>query len=319
MDGFSGAMVCGRLPRSDSTAAVHRLVRDGHAEAGEFGKAVGADRARLLEAQKGFAFASGGQSDWLDLLRPIAKTFGGFERRETAGEDSVGPVTRWFRTNTFYRKPNIVSEISCEGGEIADALPGLKGGILSLIGPYTFAALVQDSHYSDPAELALGYMNAVAKSLPAVQRKGYNCLVLLEPGVGYDLSREGLRESGWAAECISLAKAEGWQLGVHFPLADARHAIAVAEESEADFLGIDCLRTEPEGVSTGKGLLLGVADGARAGIEALETSEKMVREFAGAEFSGKFYVGSNDRLWDVPFGVALEKIMLLSQLSGRLG
>ena len=82
------------------------------------------------------------ESDWLDLLRPLAKSFSGFERRTSTGEDAVGPISRWFRTNTFYRKPNVEGKLESNGGELSSFLPKIEKGVFFALGPYTFTSLV---------------------------------------------------------------------------------------------------------------------------------------------------------------------------------
>lgn len=314
MASFKGALLCGQLSRSAAAANAHRRLRDGLAGNGDFEKAIAEDRRQIVEAQANFAFVSGGQADWLDLLRPVANSFAGFERRRSAGEDAVGPVTRWFRTNTFYRKPTVAGKIGCEGTELAAALPKIDNGAAFVLGPYSFSRLVGDSFYGDAGRLAADYAAALAKSLPALKAKGYECLLLLEPAVGYDLSRKVFEKPSSYAECLSRLKAEGAKLGVHFPLADAAETLPLVDGADVDLIGVDCVCSEPEGVRTSKDVLFGVVDGARARVETKEEIAGRVKAFLeGAKFSGNYFIGCNDRLFDVPFKIALEKIRALSR------
>jgi methionine synthase II (cobalamin-independent) len=281
----------------------------------EFESAIAEDRKRIVDGQRNFAFVSGGQADWLDLLRPFAGSFTGFRRGAP-----VGPVTRWFRTNTFYRKPSVVGKIGCTGNELAAALPPVEKGAATMLGPYSFSRMVADEFYASPRELALGYSAAVAKNLAALGGRGYRCLILSEPCVGYDQSKGGFKAPEWIDECVSLLKAGGFTLGIHFPLAEACEALKAFDSAPADFFGIDCIYSEPDGIKTGKGLLLGVVDGARAKVEGAQEIAARAAEFvARAEFSGRYYLGCNDRLFDVPFGIALEKIRRLSECGGAKG
>ena len=81
--GFLGPMLTGIASRSPSTSKVHRMFRDGHATEDEFRAAVGNDARELISAQQNFAFVSGGQLDWLDIMRPLATSFAGFATRSS--------------------------------------------------------------------------------------------------------------------------------------------------------------------------------------------------------------------------------------------
>jgi len=78
---YKGALLAGQLPRSKDTIKSHRLVRDGHARQEDFVAAIRNDQTAILESQQHFAYMTAGQSDWLDILRPIAWSFQGFEKR----------------------------------------------------------------------------------------------------------------------------------------------------------------------------------------------------------------------------------------------
>lgn len=319
--GCMGAILVGPLPRSDGTASVHRLFRDGHAAFKEFEAAIQKDRKEILARQAGFAFLTGGQADWLDLLRPFAQHFQGFEKRQTSGDDSAGPVTRWFRTNTFYRKPNVVGKIDCEGAELASCLPQIERGVLYLLGPYTFTRLVENTHYGSAKMLAQDYLASVAKSVPGLRKKGYGCIILTEPSVGYEMSKNSFDGAlaGGMAQGANLLKGAGIKVGIHFPLANAAKALPFFEKTNLDFFGIDGIHSDFSNIVTGKDVLLGLVDGARAGIEELAELERQEGLFIkNAKFSGNYFIGSNDRLTDVPFRISLQKAARLGELSVQL-
>ncbi|MFH1750435.1 MAG: hypothetical protein ABH863_02030 [Candidatus Micrarchaeota archaeon] len=312
---YLGAMLTGAVSRSDKTAAAHRALRDGHAGKSEFEKAIESDRSQIIASQKGFAFISGGQSDWLDILRPLAHGLMGFEKRRTSGEDAIGPVTRWFRTNTFYRKPTVVGQLQSVGSEISGALPEIANGIAFLLGPYSFSRLVENNYYKTDAELMRDYMHAIAANLPQLHEKGYRCLLFLEPSISDAISSGNLKAPTGYPEALGLVAGAGFALGVHFPLADGALAAPLLEGAAVDFIGIDGIHTEFSNISTRKDMLLGIVDGSRAGIEDADLLKGEISRFLNeANFSGRYYIGPNDRLFDVPFGIALEKIRALAAL-----
>ncbi len=307
---YLGAVLTGQLPRSSHTVNLHRATRDGHASESEFSNAIAADQNDFINAQSNFAFTTGGQLDWLDLLRPVALTFSGFKKRSSTGEDAVGPVTRWFRTNTFYRKPLVESKLQCTGSELTPFFPGLNNGIAFFLGPYSFCNLVENEFYQEKFEMALDYCKCIARTAHELKALGYKCTLLVEPAVGYELSKNN--SVNYPIE--SLGTLNGIN-GVHFPLVPGQQVIPFVEESKVNFIGIDCIYTDPIKVCTEKDLLLGVIDGNRTGIEDVELVKKQLQLFEEkSKFSGRYYTGPNDRLFDVPFETAIEKINLLAKI-----
>ncbi|MEK6953776.1 MAG: hypothetical protein AABX01_02130 [Candidatus Micrarchaeota archaeon] len=316
---YLGAMLAGPISRSDKTAALHRAFRDGIGMMENFEGGIARDRSELISAQENFAFISGGQADWLDLLRPLAKGLGGFERRQSAGEDAIGPVTRWFRTNSFYRKPTIIEKLQTNGRELANALPDVKNGVAFLLGPHSFGSLVENKHYGDRHSLMDAYMEVVAANMPAVMDKGYKCILFLEPSVGYGMSTGAFTKIEGYEKLYPGVCGKGMKIGSHFPLADGAKALPLVEGTPLDFVGIDGIHSDFGKISTSKDVLIGLVDGARAGIESGAHIEKEAARFiANAKFSGGYYIGPNDRLFDVPFGIAIEKIRALSQYGEKI-
>ncbi len=314
-------MLAGPVSRSAGTAKVHRLMRDGYATEADFLAAVGKDSREIEKAQKNFAFVSTGQLDWLDAFRPLTRCFGGFAVRDSAGEDAVGPVTRWFRTDTFYRKPLVNDKIECGRDELAGFMPGSPSdSVIFLPAPYTFANLVENSYYDTLETLALDYARAVSKSAVKLGEKGYKCILLTEPFVGYAQSKGNNDLPDWFSRSLSEIRAPGIKVGVNFPLAEIEIIMPHVDGSDVDFVGIDTTFSSGFKIDTGKDVFIGVVDGARPLVEDNKDIKKRIDEFLSkASFSGKYYIGPNDRLWDVPFEVGLKKIGALAEFKPRGG
>jgi methionine synthase II (cobalamin-independent) len=315
-----GVMLAGACSRSEKTSIEHRLFRDGHSKIGEFNNAIAQDSAKYLQAQSNFAYVSGGQLDWLDLLRPIANSFEGFSKRGTSGEDAIGPVTRYFRTNSFFRKPTVIGKIFANGNELVSVLPIIpKNGLLFLLGPYSFIHMIENNFYSDNEKLASDYVRAIVKNYPSLKKHGYSAILLLEPYIGYDQSKGSLKIEKWYSRIIGEMKKEGMIIGIHLPLCDASQLNADLDATPVDFIGIDAIYTAPEKLNTKKDLLFGIIDGGRARKESVFEMNSILKSFLEkSTFSGNYFVGPNDRLFDVPFKYALEKIKSLSDLRGEL-
>lgn len=312
-------ILTGTVSRSPKTIQEHRLLRDGHSTKEKFTELVEKDSKEIISAQKDFSFVSSGQLDWLDLLRPLAYSFQGFEKRNSSGEDSVGPVTRWYSTNTFYRKPTITEKISAKGNELIEFLPELEKGVVFLLGPYSFARLVQNNFYEDSKEMVLDYAKAIAENTESLKKKGYKAIIFSEPSFGFDLLKNDFDESLLVNAFARTVKENGLTAGINFPLADASKFLDLIEDSFFDFFGIDAFYSDFKNIKTKKDVLLGVVNGSRIGIESAESIKKIVEDFkADAEFSGNYFIGPNDRLFDVPFEQGIEKIKILSETAKEL-
>jgi len=139
----------------------------------------------------------------------------------------------------------------------------------------------------------------------------------LEPFVGFNLSSASYKPPEWFCESVSFAKTDDIHLGINFPKAEAEEVVPIIEDSKVDFIGIDLLYSTGFKVKTSKDLLLGVVDGDRVRVESLDNIKHVINRFlVSAAFSGSYYIGPNDRLYDVPFDSALNKTETLSRLPG---
>ncbi len=315
---FLGAMLSGIAPRSTNAAKIHRLYRDGHATEDEFKDAISKDALRLVDAQRHFAFESAGQLDWPDVMRPLTRCFEGFTRRASSGEDAAGPITRWFRTDTFYRKPLVSGRIDCAGGELAGFLPDAgRNAVVFLPSPYSLARMVENTFYQDDCALAIDYARAVSKSARALHAKGYRCILLVEPFVGYEQSRGIYHIPDWFPKPISDVRCPGMTVGINFPAAEIREVLPFLDGAGVDFVGVDTIFATDFKVEIDKDVLLGVVDASRPTVESHAEIASRVKDFLSkASFSGRYYVGPNDRLYDVPFEIALSKVSALAQFRG---
>lgn len=318
---FIGATLTGIAPRSNESAKKHRLLRDGYVSESEFKAILKRDQRALVSAQKSFAFVSDGQLDWADIIRPLAHSFAGFGRKDSSGEDAVGPVTRWFRTNTFYRRPSITGKLDCRPGALSEFVPsGIGKSTIFLLAPYSFVKLVDDEFYHDEKNLAAEYARTIAKGADKLYRDGYRCMILTDPYVGYAQSRGEVGLPSWYPAAVSRCKAPGLKLGLNLPQAETSEVSDLLNETNLDFFGIDTTFSSPKKIETSKDILFGLVDGARPTIETQADMQRTLSQFMShVSFSGKFYIGPNDRLYDVPFETAIAKIKALSLFSNAVG
>jgi methionine synthase II (cobalamin-independent) len=295
--------------------------------------AIASDSKTIISKQEKFVFVSGGQLDWLDILRPIAENFSGFRaiqnkafdyktqdnidsdlRPNPIAEGTIGPVTRWLRTNTFYRKPLVSGKIHCSGDELSAIMPKIKSNsIIFLPGPYSLIRMVENRHYTNIGDLAIDYSKAIEKSIDSLRKKGYVCIFFLEPYVGYDFSNDSFSCPTWFEKSLSISHSPEITIGAHFPKSEMEIIVPKVEKSTMDFLGLDLLYSSGYRIKTSKDVFLGVVDGARFGLESLKEIRIMIQYFLdSAKFSKNYYLGPNDRLYDIPFELAVKKIETLN-------
>ena len=132
----------GPFPRSEALVTATRDLDRGRTspEAVEELYATSEREVLALEERLGFDTVTAGYLRWADLFRPIAETWEGF---------TVGPLTRWFETNTFYRQPILHAPPVRVSGAIAARLPpplraSPARARVILPGPYTLAGLLDN-------------------------------------------------------------------------------------------------------------------------------------------------------------------------------
>lgn len=99
-----------------------------------------------LQAEAGIDLQENGKLRWQDHLRPIVKATNGF----ADGIDEA-PVTRWFETNTFYRKPTILGRLHFDPDRF-EAEVGELSTVVSLLAPRAFSNLCDNKFEDLPAE-----------------------------------------------------------------------------------------------------------------------------------------------------------------------
>src|SRR5579875_2117997 len=133
--------------RSEESVRISRDYDRGRADEHALRQTFERDAKALvdLEIKSGFTNLSDGQLKWQDFIRPFSESL--------AGLKSGADLSRWFDTNTFYRKPAVTGRIRTKDKESFivqkyaenSAFSGAevtKQKKLSLPGPYTLARLV---------------------------------------------------------------------------------------------------------------------------------------------------------------------------------
>ena len=212
-----------------------------------------------LERRLGFDSVTGGYLRWPDLFRPFAETWEGF---------SVGPLTRWLETNTFFRQPILLAPPGRTPGALAARLPPAlradpESGRILLPGPYTFAEVL-DNRSGETAEAVIHRLGrTLSEEVRELRGLGFRTFVFAEPLLVIrppEGPRAAAVTAGYEALKAALNGATSivWTYG-----ADAIPAFPVLDRLPVGAVGIDLAETDVEKLPRAPertGLGLGVVD-----------------------------------------------------------
>ena len=251
----------GPFPRSEALVTATRDLDRGRTGADAVEELFGRSEEEVvaLEQRLGFDERTAGYLRWPDLFRPFAETWEGF---------TVGPLTRWLETNTFYRQPILLAPPGRTPGAIAARLPlplqrSPADARVLLPGPYSFSVMLDNrSGETEPALIhRLGRL--LGDEVKELRERGFATFLFSEPQLVVR-PPEGPRAEAVVAGYRAVEAALGsgtsivWTYG-----ADARPAFPLLDRLPVSVVGVDLAETEVEHLPAGPsrtGLGLGVVD-----------------------------------------------------------
>ncbi len=271
-----------------------------------------------LERRLGFDSVTGGYLRWPDLFRPFAETWEGF---------SVGPLTRWLETNTFFRQPILLAPPGRTPGAFASRLPpALRGepesGRILLPGPYTFAGVLDNRSGETDEAVVHRLGRTLAEEVRDLRRSGYRTFVFSEPLLVVR-PPEGPRAAAVTAgyEAIKAALDGGtsivWTYG-----ADANPVFPLLDRLPVGAVGVDLADTEVEQLPPAPrrtGLGLGVVDPRTTLGEDPAEVARVVRIAYERRRPSVVWLGPGGPLDLLPWEPATRKLHVLPAVRQALG
>jgi len=264
-----------------------------------------------LEERLGLDFLTGGYLRWADVFRPFAETWGGF---------TVGPVTRWFETNTFYRQPILHAPPQRVPGAIAQRLPasaiagGAKRAKVILPGPYTFAGMLDNRSGETTEGLTQRLGRLLAEEVKDLAKLGYPVFQFQEPLL-VTKPPEGATAESVVAAYKSLAQSfDGATSIVWTYFADARPAFPLLGRLPVDVIGIDLAETDPQEIPAlpdRKSIGLGCVDPRTTLVEEPHEVARIVRSVSDRLRPPSIWLGPGGPLDLLPWEPATRKLHLL--------
>jgi 5-methyltetrahydropteroyltriglutamate--homocysteine methyltransferase len=251
----------GPFPRSEVLVAATRDGDRGRAtaEAVEQRYAEAERDVVALEQRLGFDVTTGGSLRWADLFRPFAEGWRGF---------TVGPVTRWFETNTFYRQPILHAPPERVPGVVRAALPNERlvppaQAKVILPGPFTFAGLLDNRSGETREALTHRFGRLLAEEVTELRAAGYRTFQFQEPLLVVAPPTGPLAEAAVVAYRSLGTAAEGATSIVWTYFGDAAPVQPLLARLHVGVVGIDLAETEPDRVHAlpdHRGIGLGCVD-----------------------------------------------------------
>ena len=251
----------GPFPRSEALVNATRDLDRGRTTADAVEELYAKTEAEVvaLERRLGFDETTGGYLRWPDLFRPFAETWEGF---------TVGPLTRWLETNTFYRQPILLAPPGRVPGAIASRLPpslihSPKTGRVVLPGPYSFSVMLDNRSGETEPALVHRLGRLLAEEVRELRGLGFATFLFSEPQLVVR-PPEGPRAEAVVAGYRTVEQAlDGGTSVVWTYGADAREAFPLLDRLPVSVIGVDLAETEVDRMPagpTGRGLGLGVVD-----------------------------------------------------------
>ncbi len=270
----------GLHPRSENTVKVSRDFERGRASAEDLDAAFCVDSEELtkLESDLGFATISDGQLRWQDFIRPFSEGAAGLK----GGAD----LSRWFDTNSFYRKPSAERKldtekpVSLEKYSDRDSLAKSKiRRKISLPGPYTLASLVENHFYNSKIDLIGEFGRVLRATINVLSNQDYSTVQINEPSLVYRYGESAITNPEHLAaflsvfsDCISGLNIDIW---LHTYFGDCSKILEKLVKLEnVSTIGIDFTQTSLRDISSiqfdGKSLGCGCVDGRNSLLESPE-------------------------------------------------
>ena len=303
----------GPFPRSEPLVKATRDLDRGRTSPESVEELYGASEREVLELEHrlGLDVVTGGYLRWADLFRPFAETWHGF---------TVGPVTRWFETNTFYRQPILHAPPERVPGALAARLPAVSAGAparptkVLLPGPYTFAGMLDNRSGETVEALAHRIGRLLADEVRELKGLGYDTFQFQEPLLVVH-PPEGPRAEAVAAAYRSIASAIDGSTSILWTyFGDAAPVFPMLTRLPVSVVGVDLAETEVAELKEPherRGIGLGCIDPRTTLVEDASEVAKIARTVSERFRPPVVWLGPGGPLDLLPATAASRKLHLL--------
>ncbi len=264
----------------------------------ELERAYDADYQALRALQEGAALVSDGLLNWQDLVRPFAELTGA----------QPGPLTRYFETNTFYRRLEFPQTLTW--GKIAPwAERYFRFGTMAFLpSPYTFTRMAEGLTLEGAAAL-------LREVVGHLLTRGYHTFSFQEPFAAYEGNEQALRAMASAFTALRDAAPQA-RFILTFYFGDVAPLLPAAWNLPVDAVGVDLTFTDVAQleVPQGRGLMLGIVDTTNSLLETPEVVQEALTLVRSKNPAFLILSGSADFFF-LPRDVADAKYRFLRQIA----
>ncbi len=303
----------GPFPRSEALVRATRDLDRGRTDEAAVDRLYRSTGDELLGIEDRFQLApqTGGYLTWADLFRPFAMNWSGFE---------VGPVTRWFETNTFYRQPILHAPPERVAGSLAPWFPAARASVpahrakAALPGPFTFAGMLDNRSGETPEALVHRLGRLLAGEVGELRGLGYRTFQFQEPLLVTRPPVGPAAESTIAAY-RSIAEAAGDATSLVWTyFGDAQPALPLLGRLPVSAVGVDLAETEPTSLGRfppGRGLGFGCLDPRTTLVEDPQEAAARVTAAVDLARPTEVWLGPGGPLDLLPWDAAVRKLAAL--------
>ncbi len=304
------AFIHGIYPRSERLIVSGRGFDRGRVSLLDHKQEEEKERASLIELQvaNSFCFIEDGKFTWQDIFRPFAQSVDGIE---------LGPLTRWFDTNTFYRQPVITGRLSIDYDKFDEFVPVIPGihQKVTLPSPLTFARLCTDTRGDNFARTLSTVTELIASTVDHLEKKGIKAFQFNESYAPYTSKEE---DTDNLIRSLQEVTSGGVLSIVHLYFGDGAPFLRAFEERETavDIVGVDFYKTKISDVPKdfSKALLVGVIDSQNTLVENKDGIDRFIEQLLEQARPQGLYLTHNCDLEFIPQIVANRKVELLGEL-----
>ena len=259
----------------------------------------------------GIDLVTDGLIRWDDALTYQAGKILGFK---------ITGLTRYFDTNTFYRKPVVVSRLECRKPFLANdyqfAAPVSSKPVKAVItGPYTLAKLSKNEFYRDLAQLVYDLAHIVHLEAKALEDAGCSVIQFNEPAILNHPEDWKLFARAYEMVTVELSKAEKILI-LNFGTLEKVYPKVM--EINVNTVGCELTKGHAnwailKSVPLKRKLMAGVIDARNTKMETEEELSNMIRELSEIISLDQVLLAPNHSLEFLPRSVARKKLSLLAK------
>ena len=311
-------------PRSEQLIELTRSYDRGKTDRASVEKQIAQDTLDLvsLEESSDFQDLTDGAFSWQDQMRPVVESLTGV----TTGTR----YSRWFDTNTFFKKPTVSGRIGLAQFDEkkfirTDLLPKAKTSKISLIGPYTFSELAENLYYKTQSELISDIARAENEIIRRLKAAGVSHFQISEPCLVYRPYRENSLSNSELDAALDGFRRTVERIDAPITIqtyfGDATTILPQLLKLPVDGIGFDLFETDyaESKIETKKRIVLGIVDSRESTVEDPEWIAEIATRAAKHIVTDRIVLAPNSDLKFVPRKVGDAKARSLAEATKLVG